>query len=94
MNEDNLVFPGPWEKKAYVRRLDEVVKVSDKKVPCRVQARKKKVANFRNSQKMHSKVSINLPHGLSSSQPIWAVKVEADAWIWSLWKLRGQICRG
>ena len=46
MSENNLVFPGQLEKKAYVRRLDEEVKMSDKEALCRVKARKKKVANF------------------------------------------------
>lgn len=69
MSENNLVFPGQLEKKAYVRRLDEEVKVSDKEALCRVKARRKKVANFRSSQGIHTKVGINLPRGLSSGWP-------------------------
>lgn len=45
------------------------LKVSDKEVLCRVKARKKKVTNFRNSQKMPLKVGINLPNAMSSLRP-------------------------
>lgn len=45
--------------------------VSDKEILCRVQTRKKKVANFRNSQKMPWKEAINPLHGLSRLQPTW-----------------------
>ena len=75
-----------------IGQINMALKVSDKEVLCRVKARKKKVTNFRNSQKMPLKVGIHLPNVMSSLRPIWDFFNEVIKSQWSpsgrrVWKL-------